>query len=374
MNLGIVCYPTFGGSGVVASELGLALAERGHQVHVFSYLRPIRIPESNPNMHFHEVEVTTYPLFQYPPYTLALATKLAVTCRETPIDVLHAHYAIPHSISTYLCRQMMADRMPKLVTTLHGTDISLVGLDESFYEITRFAIQESDGVTAVSEDLARQSREKFCITCPVKVIPNFVDTELFSPAHRDETVRSRFARSGELLVGHLSNFRSVKRVLDVVRVFHKLHERINARLLLIGDGPDIEPARNVVGELGLRERVEFLGAHHKVPEILPQLDLFLLPSEYESFGLAALEAMSCGVPIVASLTGGIPEVVEEGVSGFLCPVGDVDAMAERSVMVLSGDRRVAMGEAARRRALKSYPRDRVVDLYEAYYQSVLAAQ
>lgn len=373
MNLGVVCYPTFGGSGVVASELGVALAERGHQVHVFSYLRPIRMPESNPNMHFHEVEVTTYPLFRYPPYSLALATKLAVTCRETPIDILHAHYAIPHSISTYLCRQMIGDRAPRLVTTLHGTDINLVGLDESFYEITRFAIQQSDGVTAVSSHLAENTREKFCIDCAVKVIPNFVDTELFTPVRRNDQIRAKYARNGEFLVGHMSNFRSVKRVLDVIRTFHRMHHKVNARLLLIGGGPDADPARNLAGELGLRERVEFLGLHNQVPEILPQLDLFLLPSEYESFGLAALEAMSCGVPVVASRVGGVPEVVEDGVSGFLCDLGDVEAMAERSAEILSGDLRETMGEAARRRAVESYPRERVVDVYENYYRSVLDA-
>lgn len=375
LNLGIICHPTFGGSGVVASELGVALAERGHQVHIFSYLRPIRMPANDPNMHFHEVEVTTYPLFKYPPYTLSLATKLAGICRQVPIDLLHAHYAVPHAISAYLCRQMIGEGAPRFVTTLHGTDITLVGLDESFFEITRFGILQSDGLTAVSRQLAAQTQEDFRIERPVRVIPNFVDTDQFTPAGRDPKRRQLHGVDSELLVGHMSNFREVKRVLDVIRIFHRLHHHVPARLLLIGDGPDRQPAISLVGELGLQEKVDFFGLHSNVPELLPQLDLFLLPSAYESFGLAALEAMACGVPVIASRVGGLPEVVEDGVSGYLCPMGDVECMAQRAAAVL-GDPALLerLRRGARQRAVEEFPKDRIVDLYEEFYCEVLAME
>ncbi len=372
LSIGIICHPTFGGSGVVAAELGLALAERGHVIHLFSYLRPIRMPPDTPRVHFHEVEVTTYPLFKYPPYTLSLATKLAVTCRQTRIDILHAHYAIPHSICAYLCRQIIGDDAPKLVTTLHGTDINLLGLDESFFEITRFGLLQSDGVTAVSSHLAQQTCQDFRVDREVRVIHNFVDTERFSPRHRSDRVRADFAGDDEVLIGHLSNFREVKRVGKVIEIFRRIHRELPARLVLIGDGPDREPTLNLVGELGLQEHVVFLGTHREVPEILPQLDLFLLPSRYESFGLAALEAMACGVPVVASRVGGLPEVVLDGEGGFLCPPDDVDAFARRAIEILSdGELRARLTHGARRRAETLFTRDRIVDRYEEYYRDVL---
>jgi N-acetyl-alpha-D-glucosaminyl L-malate synthase BshA len=374
MHVGIICHPTFGGSGVVASELGMALADRGHQVHLFSYRRPFRIPASHANTHFHEVEVTTYPLFKYPPYTLALATKLAAVSRREPIDLLHAHYAIPHALSAYLCRQLLGSPSPRIITTLHGTDITLIGLDDSFYEITRFGILQSDGLTAVSEHLARETEARFAIDRPVRVIPNFVDTKRFSPERRSPALRQRFADEGEALVGHVSNFRSVKRVGDVVRVFHRLQARSPAKLLMVGDGPELEPARALVQELGLQEKVEFLGPRQDVPGLLAQLDLFLLPSEYESFGLAALEAMACGVPVIASRAGGLPEVVDDGSTGFLLPVGDVQAMARRAAEILDGDGlRRRLSAAARRRAEERFPLPKIVDAYEAYYREVLGA-
>ncbi len=373
LELGIICHPTFGGSGVVASELGMALADQGHQVHVFSHVRPFRLPATYPNTHFHEVEVTSYPLFKYPPYTLALATRLAAVCRQRRLDLLHAHYAIPHAISAYLCRQMLASSSPRLVTTLHGTDITLVGLDASFYEMTRFGIMQSDGVTAVSRQLAAQTRERFRISRPVEVIPNFVDTGRFTPRRRDAEERARHAREDDVLVGHMSNFRAVKRVRDVVRVFHGIAHELPARLLMIGDGPELEPARTLVAELGLRERVSFIGTHCDVPSLVAQLDLFLLPSEYESFGLSALEAMACGVPVVCSSAGGLPEVVTEGVTGFLCDVGDTRSMIERSLEILRHPgRRRELGAAARERAEREFPRARVVTMYEAFYRRVLA--
>lgn len=372
LKLGIICHPTFGGSGVVASELGLALADRGHAVHIFSHRRPIRIPVEHPNVVFHEVEVTTYPLFKYPPYTLSLATKLAVTCKEVGLDLLHGHYAIPHAVSAYLCRQMMGDLAPKIVTTLHGTDITLLGLDDSFFEITRFSILESDAVTAVSRHLALQTEEEFRLERPVKVIPNFIDTTRFHPGNRNEACRSRFASEGEFLLGHVSNFREVKRVQDVVRIFHGVHHHLPSRLLMVGDGPLLEPVRALVGELGLSEKVDFLGLKENIPQLLPQLDLFLLPSEYESFGLAALEAMACGVPVIATRAGGLPEVVEEGESGFLCPVGDLESMTFRAREALETPARLeSLRRGARRRAEEVFPRDRIIDAYEQFYLEVL---
>ena len=245
LTIAIICHPTIGGSGVVAAELGMALAERGHEVHIVSYLRPVRVAESQPRLHFHEVAITRYPLFKYPPYTLALATKLATLAREHPIDILHAHYAIPHAISAYLCKQMIGEGAPKIVTTLHGTDITLLGLDESFYEITRFSLQQSDGVTAVSSYLARETHQRFCTDCPAEVIYNFIDLDRFSPAKRDPALRARYACADEALIGHLSNFRWVKRPQDVIRTFHRVAQHIPARLLMIGDGPDREAAERM---------------------------------------------------------------------------------------------------------------------------------
>lgn len=376
LKIGIVCHPTYGGSGVVAAELGLGLAERGHQVHVFSHRRPIRIPAEAPTLNFHEVEVTTYPLFTYPPYTLALATRLYGVCREIGLDVLHAHYAVPHALSTYLCRQMLggahAPGVPRLVTTLHGTDITLVGLDPSFYEITRFGLLESDLVTAVSSHLADQTKHDFKTDQPVHVVPNFVDAERFHPSRRSEAKRAEMLGDEELLLGHLSNFRAVKRVNDVVRVFDRLRHHVSARLLLIGDGPERESVANLVGELGLQEKVQFLGFYRDVPELLAQLDLFFLPSDYESFGLAALEAMACGVPVVASSAGGLPEVIVDGVSGVLCAPRDVAAMAARSAELLRDPvKRGAMAAAARRRAEEEFPRSHAIDRYERLYQQLL---
>ncbi|MBI1355616.1 MAG: N-acetyl-alpha-D-glucosaminyl L-malate synthase BshA [Acidobacteria bacterium] len=370
MHIAIICHPTIGGSGVVAAELGIALAERGHEVHIVSYLRPVRVTEAKPRVHFHEVPVTRYPLFQYPPYTLALATKLAVLCREHPIDILHAHYAIPHAVSAYLCRQMLGEGAPKIVTTLHGTDITLLGLDESFYEITRFSLQQSDGVTAVSGYLARETQERFCTDCPAEIIYNFIDLDRFSPARRDPALRAKYVCPDEFLVGHLSNFRWVKRPQDVIKIFHRVTQHIPSRLLLVGDGPDRETAERVAEELGVHDRIYFVGSDQNIEELLPLLDLFLLPSEQESFGLAALEAMACGVPVIASEVGGLPELVTEG-SGFLFPVRDVEAMSRKAIEILS-DRaaHARLKQGARERAM-AFERTKTVDQYEAYYRRVL---
>ena len=373
LNLGIVCHPAYGGSGVVASELGLELAARGHHVHFFSHSLPFRVPDAHPNTFFHEVEVTSYPLFKYPPYTLALATKLAEVCRKQPLDVLHVHYAIPHAVAAWLCTQMLPpEQRPATITTLHGTDITLVGLDNSFFEITRFSLDQSDGITAVSDQLAGETLRLFSTARPVKIIPNFVDSNKFTPELRSQSRRSAFARPGEFLLGHISNFRPVKRVLDVIRTFHILHRSLPARLVMIGEGVDLEPARNLAAELGILEHVTFMGPVDRVPEVLSQLDLFLLPSEYESFGLAALEAMACGVPVVASRTGGLPEVIEDGKCGYLCEVGDVKTMAERAAELLGDKQKITrFSAAARERARNEFEPSRIVDIYEDFYLQII---
>ena len=373
LNLGIVCHPAYGGSGVVASELGLELAARGHHVHFFSHSLPFRVPDAHPNTYFHEVEVTSYPLFKYPPYTLALATKLAEVCRKQPLDVLHVHYAIPHAVAAWLCTQMLPPgQRPATITTLHGTDITLVGLDNSFFEITRFSLDQSDGITAVSDQLAGETLRLFSTGRPVKIIPNFVDSNKFTPELRSQSRRSAFARPGEFLLGHISNFRPVKRVLDVIRTFHILHRSLPAHLMMIGEGVDLEPARNLAAELGILEHVTFMGPVDRVPEVLSQLDLFLLPSEYESFGLAALEAMACGVPVVASRTGGLPEVIEDGKCGYLCEVGDVRTMAERAAELLGDKQKITrFSAAARERARNEFEPSRIVDIYEDFYLQII---
>jgi len=321
----------------------------------------------------YEVEVTSYPLFKYPPYTLALATKLQDVHRKTPLDLIHVHYAIPHAIASYLCGEMLGEKnRPRTVTTLHGTDITLVGLDASFHDITRFSLDRSDGITAVSDYLADETRQRFEPQRPVRVIPNFIDGDVFTPALRSEEKRCHHVCPRGVLIGHLSNFRPVKRVCDVIRAVHILHRSMPAHLLMIGDGVDLEPARNLAAELGISEHVTFLGAIDNVAEILAQLDLFILPSEYESFGLAALEAMACGVPVIASRAGGLPEVVEHGVTGLLCDVGDPQCMAHMAYQLVRDDeRRRAMGKAARESALARFPLERVVGQYEDFYAEVI---
>jgi N-acetyl-alpha-D-glucosaminyl L-malate synthase BshA len=373
LRIGIVCHPAYGGSGVVASELGLALAQRGHHVHFVSHALPFRVPD-DPHGHvvFHEVDVTSYPLFKYPPYTVTLAGKLIELARTESLDLIHSHYAVPHAVASYLCRQVLGSGAPKTVTTLHGTDITLIGIDASFHEITRFAIDQSDAVTAVSQYLAEETRRSFGASREIAVIPNFIDSTVFTPALRGAETRSHYAAGNELLVGHLSNFRPVKRVQDVIRIFHLLQKRVPARLLMMGEGVDLEPARNLAAELGISRRVSFLGAVTRVAEILAQLDLFLLPSEYESFGLAALEAMACGVPVICTKTGGMPEVVENGVSGLLCDVGDCVCMAGAAVEILrNAEQRSAMSASARKRAVDVFPVDRAIGMYESLYRGLV---
>ncbi len=358
MKIGITCYPTYGGSGVVATELGLELAQRGHQVHFISYSQPIRLTEPQPNIHYHEVEVSRYPLFEYPPYDLALATRMAEVAEIYDLDLLHVHYAIPHSVSAMLARQMLAcdharngRRLP-YVTTLHGTDITLVGADPSYLPITRFSIDQSDGVTSISDYLKQRTIEVFDVQTPIEVIPNFVNCDLY---HRTPEVmqhRSEYAKPDEKILVHLSNFRPVKRIPDVIEIFDRVQKKVPARLLMIGDGPERSRAEWLAVNKGIHNKVDFLGKQDRIHEKLPVADVMLLPSELESFGLAALEAMACEVVPIATNEGGVPEVIDHGKTGFLAEVGDVDAMANYAIELLSDDAKLKqMGEAgARQRA------------------------
>jgi N-acetyl-alpha-D-glucosaminyl L-malate synthase BshA len=369
LRIGIVCYPTVGGSGAVAAELGKQLARRGHDVHVISYRIPFRLGDFQQNVCFHEVDVSTYPLFEYPPHDLALAVKMAEAVREHGVQLFHVHYAIPHAIAGFLAQQMLGERAPRMVTTLHGTDITIVGQDGSFFEITRFGIERSDAVTAVSEFLRRMTLAEFQVSSRIDVIPNFVDLDLYPGTPGD---RSPFAAPGQKVLLHVSNFRPVKRVLDVVRIFERVSREIDAVLLMVGEGPERSSAQALARRLGLVDRMRFLGTQQAIEEIACLADVFLLPSELESFGLSALEAMAAGVPVVGSDAGGLPEVVRHTESGYLLPVGDVEGMAARTIEILRDDeRRREMGEAARQRVRSLFNADRVVSEYEAVYARVL---
>jgi N-acetyl-alpha-D-glucosaminyl L-malate synthase BshA len=371
MKIGITCYPTYGGSGVVATELGMELALRGHEVHFISYAPPFRLNHADERIHFHEVEVATYPLFDHPPYALALAVKMAEIGQLAELDLLHVHYAIPHSVSALLARQMAAPRRLPFITTLHGTDITLVGTDRSYLPITRFSIEQSDGVTAVSRYLRERTLKEFDVKRPIEVIPNFVNCDLYKRcAHNNE--REEWAPDGEPVLMHLSNFRPVKRLTDVVEIFALVREKLKAKLVLIGDGPDRGAAEWLARERGVVRDVIFLGKQDRVCDKLGQADLFLLPSDLESFGLAALEAMACEVPVIASSVGGLPEVVEHGVDGYLIPPRDVAAGARFAIDLLSReDRGRSMGAQARINARKRFCASDIIPAYEAYYRQVL---
>jgi N-acetyl-alpha-D-glucosaminyl L-malate synthase BshA len=376
VKIGITCYPTYGGSGVVATELGIELADRGHDVHFITYLPPFRLAGRESRIHYHEVTVTNYPLFEFPPYDLALATRMAEVAEIYNLDLLHVHYAIPHSVSALLARQMLASRGRRLpfVTTLHGTDITLVGLDRSYLPITRFAIDQSDGVTAISHYLRAKTLEEFGVDRPVEVIANFVNCDLY--LRKPEWVadqRHRYAREGESLLIHLSNFRPVKRALDAVEIFSRVAKQIPARLLMVGDGPDRAACERLAHRSGILDRVDFMGKLERVDELLPLTDLVLMPSEMESFGLVALEAMACEVPTIATLVGGVPEVITNGETGLLFDVGDIDAMAAGAISLLTDpERRAAMGRAGRRDAQQRFCSTRIIPQYEKYYEDVLA--
>lgn len=374
-RIGIVCYPSFGGSGVIATELGRTLADWGHEIHIFSYAAPSRLDSANPNLRIHEVSGFSYPLFKYPPYDLALASRLIEVAESNGLDLVHSHYAIPHAISAFLARESLGickgDGQPnvkpfKTVTTLHGTDITLVGAERSYFPITRFGIEKSDSVTSVSEQLKRETQQTFGPCRDIQVIPNFVDTKLFAPIPREG------ARKEKILI-HVSNFRPVKRVCDIVLAFSQISRALPSRLLLVGDGPDLRKAMDCAKQEKLESKVDFLGNQTAVGELLAKADLYLLASETESFGLSALEAMSCGVPVVAPAVGGLPEVVAEGETGFLVE-GDIPKkLAEASIKILQDEsmwKRFSI--ASRDRAVTHFERESVVRRYLQLYESVLS--
>jgi len=374
MKIGITCYPTVGGSGVVATELGMALAEGGDEVHFISYALPSRLALPRPRVSFHEVVAPTYPLFVSPPYTLALATRMAEVAEHSKLDLLHVHYALPHAISGYLARDLVAfdGGSLKVVTTLHGTDITIVGQDRSYLPITRFGIEKSDGVTAVSRYLRDVTVKELGVRREIDVIPNFIDGELYRPDGASEYART-LRRGGEKILMHVSNFRPVKRVADVIRVFDLVRRRIPARLILVGDGPQRALAEQLVEENGLAAQTTYLGNVAAIETLLPIADLFLLPSDAESFGLAALEAMACGVPVIGTAKGGLPEVVDDGKEGFLRPVGDVEGMADAALSLLDDPPLwKRFSEAARLRALREFPTASIVKRYRQLYEAVLA--
>ena len=369
-KIGVACYPTAGGSGVVATELGLALARRGHEVHFFSYASPVRLRAYEEQAFYHGVEVSAYPLFKYPPYDVALASCMAEVVEDAQLDLLHVHYAIPHAISAYLAIQAVPNVKTRFITTLHGTDITLVGAERAYFRITKFAIEQSHGVTAVSHYLSDETRRIFHTTKDIRVLHNFVDTETFRP-RQCSGVRGRFARPDEKLLIHISNMRPVKRITDVVRMFHRVQQELPSRLLMVGDGPDRGAAEALARELGIERKLSFVGGQEDIPEFLCAADGFLLPSEFETFGLSALEAMACGVPVFITRVGGTAELINDGVEGRLIMPGDIEGAAKAMVEVFRDDkRRAAMGQAARVRAESHFALDKMVDQYEAYYAEI----
>ena len=372
MKIGIVCYPTFGGSGVVATELGKALADHGHEVHFITYSQPARLDFFSENLFYHEVTVSKYPLFDYPPYELALASKLVDVVSYEQLDILHVHYAIPHASAAYMAKQILASNgihIP-VVTTLHGTDITLVGKDRTYKPVVTFSINQSDGVTAVSQDLKNDTCKFFEIKKDIKVIPNFIDLNRFQHKAQNH-FKIAIAPNEEKIIVHTSNFRKVKRVPDVVKIFAKIVEKIPAKLLLAGDGPERSEVEQLVRELNLKDSVRFLGKLDAVEEILSVSDLFLLPSETESFGLAALEAMACKLPVISSNAGGIPELNIDGVTGFLNEVGDIDGMAANAIQILENQERLDAFKARALAHAKTFDIALIMPQYEAFYQEII---
>ncbi len=371
MKIGIVCYPTFGGSGVVATELGKALAEEGHEIHFITYSQPTRLDFLSENLFYHEVEFRSYPLFEYPPYELALASKMVSVVKNEKLDLLHVHYAIPHASAAYMAKQILLTQgiyIP-VVTTLHGTDITLVGKDPSYEPVVTFSINQSDGVTAVSEDLKRETYQSFKITNEIQVIPNFIDLAKFKKQKKDH-FKKAICPNNEALVVHTSNFRKVKRIPDVITVFYNIQKEIPAKLLMIGDGPERTHAEAMCRELDICDNIRFLGKLEAVEEVLSVADLFLMPSEKESFGLAALEAMACEVPVISTNTGGIPELNVQGVTGFMSNIGDTEDMTRKALFVLDKNNLPRFKENALKRA-KEFDISNILPIYENYYLKIL---
>ncbi|AWV98797.1 N-acetyl-alpha-D-glucosaminyl L-malate synthase BshA [Arcticibacterium luteifluviistationis] len=371
MRIGIVCYPTFGGSGVIATELGKQLAQNGHQVHFMTYTQPIRLDFFNENLFYHEVNISDYPLFQYPPYESALASKMVDVVRYEKLDILHVHYAIPHATSAFLAKEILKTHGIKIpvVTTLHGTDITVVGRDRTYKPMVTFSINKSDGVTAVSDSLKQETLSTFEITNEIEVIPNFVDMARFHKQEKDH-FKKIICPSGEKLLVHVSNFRKVKRIGDIIKTFGKIKDKVPSKLLLIGDGPERVKMEEMCRDLGLCDDIRFIGKLDAIEEVLSVADLFFMPSEKESFGLAALEAMACQVPIITSNAGGIPEVNIQGVTGFMSEIGDIDDMAKNALFVLADENLDTFKANALAKA-KEFDIKNVVPQYEAYYQKII---
>ncbi len=371
MRIGITCHPSAGGSGVLATELGIALADRGHTVHFVTPEPPFRLTGYRENISSHYVDLVSYPLFRTPPYSLALATKICEVAEEHDIELWHAHYAIPHAAAAIFAREMLPEEKRFcLITTLHGTDITLVGSDPSFYRVTKFAMERSCAVTAVSDWLARETEREFALSRPVHTIHNFLDAARFTPNNRKPC---SLGCGGEKVIMHVSNFRPVKRVTDVVRAFKRILEHVDARLVMVGEGPERMAALGVSKQLGIADRIQYVGNQEEIEQLLPCAALVFQPSEHESFGLVHLEAMACEVPVLGTVSGGVTEVVEHGVTGYLCEVGDIEAMAAYAVDILSNPEKAKeMGRRGRERALSLFDRDTLVAQYEALYDETLA--
>lgn len=372
MKIGITCYPTYGGSGVIATELGKALAKKGHEIHFISYALPFRLNEFVERIVFHEVETSSYPLFEFPLYSLALASKMVEVAEFEKLDLLHVHYAIPHAVSAYLAKQMLKTKKElKISTTLHGTDITLVGLEPSFLPLVKFSIEESNGVSAVSRFLKEKTLTNYAINKDIEVIPNFVDTTVFRKI-KDCTHKEFISPKGEKILVHTSNFRPVKRVPDTIRIFDLVRKEVPCKLVLVGDGPDRSECERLCRQLGLCDEVKFLGKQDGLVEILSSSDIFLIPSQSESFGLAALEAMACSLPVVSSSVGGLPELVRHNECGFIAEIGDIKRMAKYVIDLLTNEKKYKLfSENARRRAVEYFDISKVVPMYEAHYQKIL---
>ena len=374
MKIGITCYPTYGGSGVLATELGKALAKRGHQIHLISYAMPMRLNGGfDNNIFYHEVEMTTYPVFEFPLYTPALASKMVEVANFEDLDLLHVHYAIPHATSAYLAKKMIPKKDFRVVTTLHGTDITLVGLEPSFLSVMKFSIEKSDGVTAVSRYLKEKTLTNYSIEKEIDVIPNFVDLDEYRHVD-DSCIRKKFSLDDKRILVHVSNFRPVKRVSDVIRIFDQVQKKVPSALILVGDGPDRSNCEMLVRELGLQQSVKFLGKQNELPEILSSADIFLMPSQSESFGLSALEAMACEVPVISSSVGGLPELVVHNQTGYIAEIGDIDRMARYAIDLLTNESKRAMfAKEGRKRAMEMFNLEKIVTEYELHYEKVMGS-
>ncbi|RAR48613.1 N-acetyl-alpha-D-glucosaminyl L-malate synthase BshA [Flavobacterium lacus] len=376
MKIAIVCYPTFGGSGVVATELGLELAQRGHEIHFITYKQPVRLALLNPNLHYHEVNVPEYPLFHYQPYELALSSKLVDMVKLHKIELMHVHYAIPHAYAGYMAKQMLKAEgiyIP-MVTTLHGTDITLVGKHPFYKSAVTFSINQSDVVTSVSKSLKEDTYKHFTITKEIEVIPNFIEIDKAKIDEGAPCYRSLMAKDNERIITHISNFRKVKRIPDIIKIFYKIQQQIPAKLMMVGEGPEKENAELLCEELGISSKVIFFGNSNEIDKILCFTDLFLLPSETESFGLAALEAMACSVPVISTNTGGLPEVNKDGFSGYLSDVGDLDSMAENAIKIIRDDATLSVFKKNAFSVAEQFDIVNILPLYEAVYEKAIKNQ